>query len=231
MMIEFHKVNKKYGFNHVLKDISFTIRPGKIIGLVGPNGSGKSTILKLISGLTYPSSGEVSVLGEPANRRIASKVIYLTEADSFYPSFTVKDMLNFYESQFADFEQVKAMELLQFMNLNDSVKIRSLSKGNRGRLKLVLALARRAPILLLDEPFSGLDPMVRDSLVQGLLSFIDFEKQTVLMATHEIEEVETVLDELIMIEDGRFLGQYHVETIREEKGLSIKEWMKETYKG
>lgn len=230
-MIEFHKVNKKYGFNHVLKDISFTIRPGKIIGLVGPNGSGKSTILKLISGLTYPSSGEVSVLGEPANRRIASKVIYLTEADSFYPSFTVKDMLNFYESQFADFEQVKAMELLQFMNLNDSVKIRSLSKGNRGRLKLVLALARRAPILLLDEPFSGLDPMVRDSLVQGLLSFIDFEKQTVLMATHEIEEVETVLDELIMIEDGRFLGQYHVETIREEKGLSIKEWMKETYKG
>ncbi len=230
-MIEFHKVNKKYGFNHVLKDISFTIRPGKIIGLVGPNGSGKSTILKLISGLTYPSSGEVSVLGEPANRRIASKVIYLTEADSFYPSFTVKDMLNFYESQFADFEQVKAMELLQFMNLNDSVKIRSLSKGNRGRLKLVLALARRAPILLLDEPFSGLDPMVRDTLVQGLLSFIDFEKQTVLMATHEIEEVETVLDELIMIEDGRFLGQYHVETIREEKGLSIKEWMKETYKG
>lgn len=230
-MIEFHKVNKKYGFNHVLKDISFTIRPGKIIGLVGPNGSGKSTILKLISGLTYPSSGEVSVLGEPANRRIASKVIYLTEADSFYPSFTVKDMLNFYESQFADFEQVKAMELLQFMNLNDSVKIRSLSKGNRGRLKLVLALARRAPILLLDEPFSGLDPMVRDTLVQGLLSFIDFEKQTVLMATHEIEEVETVLDELIMIEDGRFLGQYHVETMREEKGLSIKEWMKETYKG
>lgn len=230
-MIEFHKVNKKYGFNHVLKDISFTIRPGKIIGLVGPNGSGKSTILKLISGLTYPSSGEVSVLGEPANRRIASKVIYLTEADSFYPSFTVKDMLNFYESQFADFEQVKAMELLQFMNLNDSVKIRSLSKGNRGRLKLVLALARRAPILLLDEPFSGLDPMVRDTLVQGLLSFIDFEKQTVLMATHEIEEVETVLDELIMIEDGRLLGQYHVETMREEKGLSIKEWMKETYKG
>lgn len=230
-MIEFHKVNKKYGFNHVLKDISFTIRPGEIIGLVGPNGSGKSTILKLISGLTYPSSGEVSVLGEPANRRIASKVIYLTEADSFYPSFTVKDMLNFYESQFADFEQVKAMELLQFMNLNDSVKIRSLSKGNRGRLKLVLALARRAPILLLDEPFSGLDPMVRDTLVQGLLSFIDFEKQTVLMATHEIEEVETVLDELIMIEDGRLLGQYHVETMREEKGLSIKEWMKETYKG
>ncbi|MDQ0183606.1 ABC-2 type transport system ATP-binding protein [Cytobacillus kochii] len=230
-MIEFHKVNKKYGFNQVLKDISFTIRPGKIIGLVGPNGSGKSTILKLISGLTYPSSGEVNVLGEPANRRIASKVIYLTEADSFYPSFTVRDMLNFYESQFADFEQDKAMELLQFMNLNDSVKIRSLSKGNRGRLKLVLALARRAPILLLDEPFSGLDPMVRDSLVQGLLSFIDFEKQTVLMATHEIEEVETVLDELIMIEDGKFLGQYHVETIREEKGLSIKEWMKETYKG
>ncbi|MBD7935737.1 MULTISPECIES: ABC transporter ATP-binding protein [Cytobacillus] len=231
MMIEFHKVNKKYGFNHVLKDISFTIHPGKIIGLVGPNGSGKSTILKLISGLTYPSSGDVNVLGELANRRIASKVIYLTEADSFYPSFTVKDMLNFYESQFADFDQEKAIELLHFMKLNDSMKIRSLSKGNRGRLKLVLALARKAPILLLDEPFSGLDPMVRDSLVQGLLSFIDFEKQTVLMATHEIEEVEPVLDELIMIENGSYLGQYHVETIREEKGLSIKEWMKEKYKG
>ncbi|MBN6887814.1 ABC-2 type transport system ATP-binding protein [Cytobacillus horneckiae] len=229
-MIDFRSVSKKYGRHNGLSNISFSLEQGKIYGLLGPNGSGKSTALKLIAGLVSPTSGQVIVKGKEANRKAAADVIYLTEVDIFYPSFKIKDMIDYYDSQFQDFSVIKARELLDFMNLEEDRKIKNLSKGNRGRLKLVLALSRQASVLLLDEPFSGLDPMVRDSIVKGLLSYIDFEKQTVIIATHEIDEIEPLLDDVIALSDGEFLGMFNVEELREKEGLSIIEWMRRTFK-
>lgn len=229
-MIVFDQVTKKYGRELALNQVSFKLEPGKIIGLLGPNGSGKSTALKLIAGLVSPTSGIVKVNGKKANRRIAAEVIYLTELDMFYDSFTVKDMVKFTASQFPDFNQKKADELLDFMALNPEKKIKQLSKGNRGRLKLVLALARKAPVLLLDEPFSGLDPIVRESIVKGIISYVDFEYQTVVIATHEIDEIEPLLDEIIAIKNGVILERRNVEQLREEEGLSVLEWLKKTIK-
>lgn len=228
-MIEFLQVTKKYGREYGLNNVSLMLEKGKIYGLLGPNGSGKSTTLKLIAGLVHPSSGKVLVNGKEANRKIAGDVAYLTELDHFYPSFTVRDMIDFYASQFPDFSIVRADELLQFMKLESNKKIKKLSKGNRGRLKLVLALARETSVLLLDEPFSGLDPMVRESIVKGLLSYIDFEKQTVVIATHEINEMEPLLDEVLAIYNGKVIGRHNVEELRETEGLSIIEWMKQTF--
>lgn len=229
-MIEFQNVTKKYGFDYALKDVSFSLSPGKIYGLLGPNGSGKSTTLKLIAGLVHPSSGTIIVNGKHASRRIAEEVAYLSELDMFYDSFKVGDMFDYYASQFRDFQRDKATELLRFMNIDPAKKIHNLSKGNRGRMKLALAMARDTSILLLDEPFSGLDPMVRDSIVTGLLSYIDFDKQTLIMATHEINEVESILDEVLAIQNGKIIGRKQVETLREEEGLSILEWMKQEFK-
>lgn len=229
-MIVFDQVTKKYGRELALNQVSFKLEPGEIIGLLGPNGSGKSTALKLIAGLVSPTSGIVKVNGKKANRRIAAEVIYLTELDMFYDSFTVKDMVKFTASQFPDFNQKKADELLDFMALNPEKKIKQLSKGNRGRLKLVLALARKAPVLLLDEPFSGLDPIVRESIVKGIISYVDFEYQTVVIATHEIDEIEPLLDEIIAIKNGVILERRNVEQLREEEGLSVLEWLKKTIK-
>ena len=228
-MIEFQQVTKKYGSEIGLDNISFTLEKGKIYGLLGPNGSGKSTTLKLIAGLVHPTSGKVFVNGKTATRRIAREVAYLTELDMFYEPFKVKDMIDFYESQFADFRRERANELLQFMNLDENKKIKQLSKGNRGRLKLVLSLAREAEVLLLDEPFSGLDPMVRESIVKGLLSYLDFENQTVVIATHEIDEIESLLDEVLAIQNGKLVGRRNVEELREVEGLSIIDWMKKTF--
>jgi len=226
--VKLRNVSKRYGKDFSLKNVSLTFETGKIYGLLGPNGSGKSTTLKMIAGLVYPNNGKVEVDAEEVTRKICKKVAYLTELDMFYPSFTVGNMIEFYASQFSDFDMEIAEQLLIDMKLDRAKKIKQLSKGNRGRLKLVLTLSRKSPVLLLDEPFSGLDPMVRDSIVKSLLSYINFEEQTVIIATHEIDEIEPLLDEVIVIFQGDIIGQKNVETLREEEGLSVLEWFKST---
>ncbi|TMU85652.1 ABC transporter ATP-binding protein [Bacillus sp. BHET2] len=230
VVVKFVGVTKKYGNEIALKNTSFQFEKGKIYGLLGPNGSGKSTTLKMIAGLVLPNKGSVTMNDKPVTRKFASAVSYLTELDMFYEAFTVDGMIRFYASQFSDFDVERSLELVDFMELDSGKKIKHLSKGNRGRLKLVLALSRKTEVLLLDEPFSGLDPMVRDSIVKGLLSYIDFGNQTVIIATHEIDEIEAILDEAYIIHDGEVKGHCHVEELRETEGLSVLQWLKETTK-
>ncbi|ADV95892.1 MULTISPECIES: ABC transporter ATP-binding protein [Bacillus] len=226
MEIKLEHVSKKYGRHTAVNDVSITLSSGRIYGLIGPNGSGKSTTLKMMAGLLFPTSGFVKVDEEQVTREMVRQTAYLTELDMFYPHFTVKDMVNFYQSQFPDFHTEQVYKLLNEMQLNPEKKIKKLSKGNRGRLKIVLALARRADVILLDEPFSGLDPMVRDSIVNSLVSYIDFEQQIVVIATHEIDEIETLLDEVIILANGEKVAQREVEDIREQEGMSVLQWFK-----
>lgn len=228
-MIVFDKVTKKYMTKYALRDVSLTLSKGKIIGLVGENGSGKSTTLKLIAGLAQPTNGNVFVNGELANRRIAKYVSYLSELDEYYSFYNVGQTIDFYATQFLDFNKEKAEEIRSFMKLDRNAKLKHLSKGNRGRLKIVLTLAREAQVILLDEPLSGLDPMVRDSIVKGLISYIDLDNQIVLITTHEINEIETILDEVIAIKDGEIIGHHNVETLRDEENVGIVEWLTNIY--
>ncbi|MEG7335331.1 ABC transporter ATP-binding protein [Bacillus sp. 0102A] len=226
MEITLECVSKKYGSHTAVQDVSISLSTGRIYGLIGPNGSGKSTILKMMAGLLFPTSGLVKADEKQVTRDMVRHTAYLTELDMFYPHFTVKDMVKFYQSQFSDFQEDQAYKLLNEMQLDPEKKIKKLSKGNRGRLKIVLALARRASVILLDEPFSGLDPMVRDSIVNSLVSYIDFEQQIVVIATHEIDEIETLLDEVIVLANGAKVAQRDVEDIREREGMSVLQWFK-----
>jgi len=226
MSVQLRDVVKKYGSNYALNTINLTFEKGKIYGLVGPNGSGKSTLLKLITGLVFPTSGIVTVNDETVTRKTSQSVAYLTELDMFYETFTVQETVDFIASQFADFNLERAQRLLKEMKLDGHKKVKSLSKGNRGRLKLVTTLARDTDVILLDEPFSGLDPMVRDAIVKSLLQYVDFDKQIILIATHEINEIESLLDEVIAIYYGSVIGQENVEQLREEQGLSVLNWFK-----
>ncbi|MCY7971355.1 ABC transporter ATP-binding protein [Bacillus spizizenii] len=226
MEINLEHVSKKYGRHIAVNDVSITLSSGRIYGLIGPNGSGKSTTLKMMAGLLFPTSGFVKADEKPVAREMVRQTAYLTELDMFYAHFTVKEMVNFYQSQFSDFQTEQAYKLLNEMQLDPEKKIKKLSKGNRGRLKIVLALARRASVILLDEPFSGLDPMVRDSIVNSLVSYIDFEQQIVVIATHEIDEIETLLDEVIILANGEKVEQRDVEDIREQEGMSVLQWFK-----
>ena len=228
-MIQLTNVSKKYLKQFALQDISLTLPIGKIIGIVGENGSGKSTLLKLIAGLSLPSSGRVSVNGETASRRTGKVVSYLSEIDSYYPIFTISEAMGFQASQYADFNMAKAEEIMKFMQLEPHLKIKNLSKGNRGRLKIMLTLAREVPYILMDEPLSGLDPMVRESIVKGMISYIDLESQTLIMTSHEITEIESILDCFIAIKDSSLLRMADVEELHEDEGLGITDWMKKTY--
>ncbi|MFZ4452866.1 ABC transporter ATP-binding protein [Salibacterium aidingense] len=229
-MISLQNVSKHYLAKKAVQDVTLHIPAGGITGLVGENGSGKSTILKMVSGLIHPSRGTLQVDQTPVNRRIAEKVAFLSELDAFYRFYTVQNMVDFQASQFRDFNRARAEEMLTFMKLDPDSKIKSLSKGNRGRLKIVLTLARDAPVILMDEPLSGLDPMVRDSIVKSLISFIDVERQTVVMTTHEVNEMEPLFDRVIAIKDGKILGMAETEDIRTSQGLRVVDWMAEHYK-
>lgn len=230
-MIQLTNVSKKYVKQPVLNNISFTLPIGKIIAIVGENGSGKSTLLKLMSGLSLPTSGRVTVNGETANRRISKSVSYLSELGSFYSIFTVCEAMVFQASQYTDFNMAKAEEIMKFMQLEPHMKIKDLSKGNWGRLKIMLTLAREVPYILMDEPLSGLDPMVRESIVKGMISYVDLESQTLIMTSHEIAEIESLLDCFIAIKDGSLLRMADVEELHESEGLGITDWMKKTYLG
>ena len=228
-MITFENVSKRYLRKHALSDVNVTIPEGKIIGLVGSNGSGKSTFMKMIAGLVAPSEGKVMIDQESVSRRTANKVAYLSELDAYYSFFSVKETIDFFASQFQDFDLEKANDIVAFMEVDPSQKVKHLSKGNRGRLKIALTLAREVPIILMDEPLSGLDPMVRDSIVKGLLSFIDLEKQTVIITTHEVTEIEPLLETVIAIRNGKVLAVEDVETIRERDRMRIVDWLKKMY--
>ncbi|RYM01735.1 ABC transporter ATP-binding protein [Sporolactobacillus sp. THM7-7] len=228
-MIQLDNVSKRYLTKKALKNVSLQIEPGHIVGLIGSNGSGKSTTLKLISGLIRPTKGTVLIDGTMADRRACRKIAYLSELDAYYSFFTVKQTVDFYEQTFHDFNREKAEEMIDFMKLDRDQKVKNLSKGNRGRLKIVVTLSREAPFILMDEPLSGLDPMVRQSIVKGLISFIDLEKQTIVLTTHELQEIEPLLDTVILIKDGEILDQRRVEDIRSKENLSLVDWMVKKY--
>lgn len=227
MVVVLQNIYKRYGQTEALQNINFTFEKGRIYGLLGPNGSGKSTTLKLMTGLVFPDQGTVTVNDEPVTRKTCIDVAYLTELDMFYDTFSVRETVEYVASQFSNFNMEKAIMLLNELKLDSTSKVRSLSKGNRGRLKLVTTLSRDAEVILLDEPFSGLDPMVRDAIVRSLLKYVDYEHQIIVIATHEINEIEPLLDEAIAIFNGVIVGHENVEALREEQGKSVLQWYKE----
>ena len=218
-----------YGRKAILERISFELPSGQIIGLIGENGSGKSTLLKLLAGILTPTSGTVTFNGENVTRRKASKIAYQPDIDLFYEKLTGDQVFEFYASQFEDFLLEKAKEVATFLEVPTNIKLGKLSKGNRGRIKLATFLARDAELYLFDEPFAGLDPLARESLMKAIIRFIDIEHCSVILSTHEVNEVEPILDQVILLKDGHIRAMNELEHIRDERGQNAVEWMKNLY--
>lgn len=228
-MIQLEKVTKKYLKHKAVNQFTATLESGKVIGLIGENGSGKTTILKLLAGLLRPTTGSILIDSKQVDRRISDKLAYLTDMEYFYPYFTIEELIDFYQSQYKDFDKRKAMDMVAFMKLNVKQKIRYLSKGNLSRIKIAVTLSRKAPYIVLDEPFSGLDPLVRKSIINGIIKFIDLENQTLIVTTHELREVEPILDEVLLLKEGRIIEQKSVDQIRDEYRMDVVDWMEKVY--
>lgn len=228
-MIRFKNVTKKYGKVLALDDVSLDIGKGKITGLLGPNGSGKSTMIKLITDLNKPSRGEVLIGGEPITQEMKKRIAYLPEIDHFYSWMKIKDAKKFIETFYTDWDDKLYNELLNFLELDEEMAIKKISKGQRAKAKLLLAFSRRADIILLDEPLSGIDIFTREKIIETMIKDYREGEQSIVITTHEIKEIEHVIDDAIFLRKGKVVLEGEVEKLRAEKNLSLVDLMKEVY--
>ena len=228
-MIEFKNVSKSFGSTVALNDVSLVFPRGKIIGLFGPNGAGKSTSIKLIMGLNRPDRGEVRVDGEnPQNKK--QDMAYLPEIDHLYPWMNIAQAADFTRTFYADWDEGKYRELIKFLNLQEDMKISKISKGQRAKTKLLLTVSRRAPYLLMDEPLSGIDILTREEIINTLIRDYREGEQTIIISTHEIAEVESLVDEVIFLGRGQIKLSGNAEDLRVKRNMSLVELMKEAFR-
>ncbi|WP_158282193.1 ABC transporter ATP-binding protein [Salipaludibacillus keqinensis] len=220
-------MSKKYLNQTALTNITFQLTKSGIYGVIGPNGSGKTTLLKIMAGLLRSSKGTVEIMEKPVTRLSSQHIAFLSEADSLYSFQTVNQMVDFCHNVMPDFSKDKALNMIQSLNIEKDKKIKHLSKGNRARVKIVLTLSRQVPVLLMDEPLSGLDPLVREDILRMIVMNVDVEEQILVLSTHEVSEVEPFLDHVIFMKNGTCLLEKSVEQLREEKGQSVVEAMRE----
>ena len=228
-VLECKNLTKQYGHVTALEDVSFSIEPGRIVGLLGPNGSGKTTLIKLANGLLTPTSGELTICNADPGKETHAIVSYLPERTSIPLWMTASQLLDFYQDFYKDFRRDAAEEMLAHLNIPAKQRIKQMSKGTREKVQLIMVMSRAAKLYLLDEPIGGVDPATRDYILSTIIGNYDPEA-AVVISTHLISDVEKVLDEVIFINQGHVMLQSSVDQIREEKGMSVDELFREVFK-
>ena len=221
--------SKSYGQNSALKDVSFDVPKGKIIGLLGPNGSGKSTLMKLIAGLLTKDSGQIMVDGVQVSDATKAKVAYLPERGSIPLYFTVSEAIGFYSDFFSDFDKKRAEAMLSDLRVEKHCVIKTLSKGTREKLQLALVMSRRASLYLLDEPISGVDPAARDYIINTILRSYTGES-SILISTHLISDIQNSLDGFVMLSDGRVFDANSTDELMRLRGQTPDEYFREVFR-
>lgn len=216
--------------NPVLKGLNLQIPAGRIVGLLGPNGCGKSTLIKLVAGLLQPDSGEIRVCGNEVGEKSKALISYLPERTYFGHSMKVTEIIDYFEDFYGDFNKDKAYKLLADLNINPNARLKTLSKGTKEKVQLVLVMSRDAKLYLLDEPIAGVDPAAREYILSTIVSNYNPEA-TIIITTHLITDVEQVLDDFIfMTFGGELLMQGNAEEARNENGKSLDALFREVYK-
>jgi len=228
-VLECRGLCKDYGHIAALDGVSFSIEPGRIVGLLGPNGSGKTTLIKLANGLLTPSSGEILVCGAAPGRESHACVSYLPERTAIPTWMTASQLLDFYQDFYQDFRRDAAEEMLNHLSIRPHQHVKQMSKGTREKVQLIMVMSRAAKLYLLDEPIGGVDPATRDYILSTIIGNYNPEA-AVVISTHLIADVEKVLDEVIFINQGRMVLQSSVDQIREEKGMSVDELFREVFR-
>ena len=228
-LVQFQNVTKQYSSKKALDNVSFTLEPGKIYGLLGPNGSGKSTAIKIINDLLQPTSGTVLVNGAKPGVESKKIISYLPDRNYLNDWMKVEDAFKLFEDFYKDFDRTRAEEMLKSLNIASDARLKTLSKGTLEKVQLILIMARRAKLYVLDEPIAGVDPAARDYILQTILSNYG-EESSILISTHLITDIEKVLDEVLFLQNGRIVLSGAVDDIRAEHGKSIDGLFREVFR-
>ena len=212
-----------------LDGVDLHVSFGRIVGLLGPNGSGKTTLIKLANGLLQPTGGSIKIAGMAPGPDTKALVSYLPDADWLPDWMRVEQLVEMFGDFYADFDPAKASEMLAKQNLSPKAKLKTLSKGNKEKVQLILAMSRNARLYLLDEPIGGVDPAARDYILSTILN--NYQKDaTVVLSTHLIGDIEPILDEAIFLKDGRVFAHRNAEELRETEGKSVDAYFREVFK-
>ena len=228
-IVEIKNLSKSYGKKEIITNMNLDIPKGKIVGLLGPNGSGKSTMIKLINGLLNPNSGEVLINGLNPCVETKNMISYLPERTYLNGWMKVIDILGFFDDFYEDFDLEKAKEMIKSLDININEKLKTMSKGTKEKVQLILVMCRKTNLYILDEPIGGVDPAARTYILKTIIKNYS-EDSTLLIATHLISEIENICDEVIFISKGNIVLQGDVDEIRQEKGKSIDALFREEFK-
>lgn len=228
-LLEIRGLTKKYSpYSTAVYNINLNITSGKIIGLLGPNGSGKTTMIKMITGLLVPTEGTIRIAGQPVGVESKRRIAYLP--DKSYPenNWKVSELITFFADFYDNFSVERAYGMLQSLNIHPEAKLKTLSKGTKEKIQLILVMSRDADLYILDEPIAGVDPAARDYILRTIISNYN-ENATILLSTHLIADIENILDEVIMIKNGQIMVHTSVDAIREEHGKSVDGFFREVF--
>jgi ABC-2 type transport system ATP-binding protein len=227
-MIEVDQIVKRYGRKKVLDEVSFTAEKGQITCLIGINGVGKSTIMKAIMGLTPIGSGRIRIDGQLLDKRTYEKVVFIPDTLTMPSHMRIGEAMQFMQDFYMNWNGQRALELLTFFKLKTEDRIGSLSKGNSAKVNLLLGLSLDTDYLLMDEPFSGIDIFSREQITDVFTSHL-IEDRGVLITTHEIHDIEHLIDKVVLLDQGRVMKQFYAEETRSKEGKSVVDVMREVY--
>ena len=221
-IMEIKGITKMFPGTTALNNVNLILPKGKIIGLLGPNGSGKTTLIKIAAGLLVPTLGQITIGGAAPGPETKAIVSYLPERPYFNQWMNAEQMISYFEDFYSDFDRAKAMDMMAKLNINPKAKMKTLSKGTKEKVQLILVMSRHAKLYLLDEPIGGVDPATRDYILETIISNYDPDA-TVIISTHLIADIERTLDEFIFINNGNVVMYDSVDAAREKNGKTIDE--------
>ncbi len=228
-LISVRDLTVRYGQRRAVDHLDLDLAGGQIVGLLGENGCGKSTLLKTLAGVYADHSGEIRIAGRPLGPQTKAIVSYLPDRSALPERYRVHYFLDLFEDFFTDFDRAKATELIEGFGLEESMKLKEMSKGMREKVHVALTMARRARVYLLDEPISGVDPSAREGILEAILRTLEPDS-LLLIATHLVHDLETSLDSVVMMRHGSVLLTGQVDDLRAEHGTSLEQIFRKVYR-
>lgn len=229
-ILECYGLTKSYNkMYNALNNLNLTLDRGQIVGLLGPNGSGKTTFIKLINDVLVPTGGEIRIGGMTPGVATKKIISYLPERTYLDETMKVKDVITYFSDFYDNFSSERAHQMLEDLQIDIDARLKTLSKGTKEKVQLILVMSRDADLYILDEPIGGVDPAARDYILSTILNNYN-ENAAILISTHLIQDIENILDRVLFIKQGQLVLNATVDEIRTEQGKSVDALFREVFR-